>query len=213
MSPKSVRMTLIAVAAAIALAAGAWLGWRSAQGPDRPNVILISIDTLLADHLSCYGYPGEITPHIDLLAGEGVRFTNVTTAAPLTRPAHATMLTSLIPPVHGVRANEDRRLAEGNVTLAELLTDEGYLTGAVVGSSVLDAESGLAQGFDTYDAPRLERRGENVSQLAGQWLDRRAADGPFFLFVHYNDPHADYDPPADFAARWPDDPYAGEVAY
>ena len=222
MSPKSVRIVLIVVAAVIVLAAGGRVWWQSAQGPARPNVILISIDTLRADYLSCYGHPGEITPNVDRLAGDAVRFANVTTAVPLTLPAHATMMTGLIPPVHGVHKSQNHRLAEANVTLAELLKDQGYATGAVVSSFVLDHQFGLAQGFDTYDdsfpvspkgAVHSQRRGESTSQVANQWLDQRAEGDSFFLFVHYYDPHTDYDPPADFADQWPGDPYAAEVAY
>ena len=109
MPSRPVRITLIVVIATVALIAGAWLWWRSAQRPGRPHVVLISIDTLRADHLGCYGHPGPITPNIDRLAGDGVRFASVTTPAPLTLPGHATMLTGRIPPSHGVHKNSISR--------------------------------------------------------------------------------------------------------
>ena len=222
MSPKSTRIAVIVAAAVVALVAGAWLWLGLARRPARPNVILISIDTLRADHLGCYGHPGPITPNIDSLAEGSVRFSNVATSVPLTLPAHATMLTGLIPPIHGVHKNENYRLAESNVTLAELLQDRGYATGAVVSSFVLHNQFGLSQGFDSYDdafplspkgAIHSQRQGEVTSMLASKWLDQHASGESFFLFVHFYDPHTDYDPPADFADPWPGDPYAGEVAY
>ena len=221
MSKRSVIIGLVAVAVVLA-AAGGW--WWSRQGtePAGVHVVVISIDTLRADHLGCYGYAGEITPSLDRLAADSVRFANVTSPTPLTLPSHATMLTGMIPPVHGVHKNENYRLADANVTLAEILQARGYATGAVVSTVILGAQFGLAQGFETYEdeiaiSPQGgiagKRRGETTSRLAGEWLDRHADDENFFLFVHYYDPHTQYDPPEPFASDWPDSPYAGEVAY
>jgi arylsulfatase A-like enzyme len=186
-----------------------------------PRVVLISLDTCRADHLSCYGYGGETTPAIDAVAADGIVFENVVSPVPLTLPAHCTMLTGLLPPSHGVRDNRHYVLDDAVETLAERLRAAGMATGAVVGSIVIDAAHGLAQGFDTYDDdfrhPRqvlegLERRADEVSDIAIDWLTGHQ-DGPFFLFVHYYDPHRPYEAPARFASRFPESPYAAEIAY
>ncbi len=192
-------------------------------GGGRPNVILISLDTCRADYISCYGrYPG-ITPNIDTLAGEGFLFKNVVSPVPLTLPAHSSMLTGLIPPCHGVHDNINYRLSDENVTLAERLRQQGYKTAAIVGAFVLDAQFGLGQGFDSYDddlgtehrfmGGYAERPGGEVTRLAKEWLAKNQ-DEPFFLFLHYFDPHHPYNPPEPYASgAYADNPYAGEVAY
>ena len=114
------------------------------------NVILISMDTVRADYLSCYGCPGRITPNIDAVAAEGVLFENVVSPVPLTLPAHSSMFTGTIPPYHGVRDNFDYQLSESNITLAEILKDAGFKTGAVISAFVLDSKFGISQGFDDY---------------------------------------------------------------
>ncbi len=184
------------------------------------NVILISIDTCRADHLSSYGQPLELTPHIDRVAREGALFEQVISPVPITLPSHSSLMTGTIPPVHGVRDNTDYRLDDSMTTLAEIMKVNGFRTGAVVGAFVLDADFGLDQGFDSYDDRivgtegelYIERRGEEVSRLAGEWLTENR-ESKNFLFLHYFDPHADYRPPEPFAGRFPDSPYAGEVAY
>ncbi len=184
------------------------------------NVILISIDTLRADHLSSYGHPLELTPHIDRVAREGALFEQVISPVPITLPSHSSLMTGTIPPVHGVRDNTDYRLDDSMTTLAEILKEKGFRTGAVVGAFVLDSGFGLSQGFDSYDDRiagtegelYIERRGEEVSRLAGEWLTRNR-ESKNFLFLHYFDPHADYRSPEPFAGRFADNPYAGEVAY
>ncbi len=193
---------------------------RSAAEP--LNVLLISIDTCRADHLSCYGYHRKTTPNIDAIAGEGVLFANVITPVTNTLPAHCSMLTGTNPPYHGVHDNYNYQLPDSNVTLAETLRNQGYVTGGFVSSFVLDSQFGLDQGFDTYDddvdagsrpAPVLsERRAEAVNRPAIKWLEEHAADR-FFLFLHYYDPHAPYEPPQPFATEFSDDLYAGEIAY
>jgi len=131
------------------------------------------------------------------------------------------MRTRTIPPYHGVRDNLHHRLDDSQVTLAEILKGNGFATAAVIGTVVLDARFGLHQGFDSYhdrfDAAFesggiAQRRGEEVSRYALQWLDKRQGER-FFLFVHYYDPHDDYVPPEPFAASFPDSSYAGEIAY
>jgi arylsulfatase A-like enzyme/Flp pilus assembly protein TadD len=198
--------------------------WLPCCGPRQPqvrNVLLISIDTLRADHVSSYGFPRPTTPHIDALAREGVLFKNVHTPAPVTLPAHCSMLTGTLPPTHGVRDNLNKRLPDSSETLAELLKAKGLATGAVVSSFVLDRRFNLSQGFDSYDdrfqavhkiGDIAERKGDETTARAAEWLAAHAQK-PFFLFVHYYDPHEPYAPPAPFAEQWADDPYSGEVAF
>ncbi len=185
------------------------------------NVLLISIDTTRADFFGCTGRQGGITPHIDALAGEGILFENVISPVPETLPSHSTMMTGTNPIFHGVHRNENYRLGASSETLAERLREEGFTTGAVIGSFVLDKIFGLDQGFDTYN-DRFdegsssiginERRAEEVSREAVEWLAGKG-DRPFFLFLHYFDPHMTYDPPEPFASRFANSPYAGEIAY
>lgn len=186
-------------------------------------VLLVSIDTCRADYLGCYGYQGAITPHVDALAGESLLFAKVLSPVPITLPAHCSILTGCYPPGHGVHDNMTYRLAEGKTTLAEILKEQGYTTAAVTGAFVLDSQFGLSQGFTDYD-DRLEqsasagvadlnqRRAGEVTARAVQWIDQHHAE-PFFLFLHYYDPHVPYDPPAPFAERFADNLYAGEIAY
>ena len=188
-----------------------------------PNVILISIDTCRADRLSCYGHPGKTTPHIDALAEQAVLFSEVSSPVPMTLPAHASMLTGTIPPYHGVRHNDGYKVSAGNLTVAEILKERGYKTGAVIGAFVLDSQFGLDQGFDFYDdvfeekkenvhGGNVERRGEEVSRVAIRWLEENR-DERFFLFIHYYDPHLEYAAPPPYDSTYRDDPYTGEVAY
>jgi len=197
------------------------IGRRRSPGPDIRNVLLISIDTCRRDRLSCYGFDRPTTPNVDALAEDGVLFTHAVTPVPLTLPAHSSMLTGTNPPFHGVRDNEDYQLAALNVTLAETLKDQGLATGAVIGAFVLDSQFGLDQGFDWYQDRFdqslnlfgvAQRRGDEVTHQALQWMGEHRQE-PFFLFVHYFDPHVDYDPPEPFNSRLNDNPYAGEIAY
>ena len=185
------------------------------------NVVLISVDTCRADYLSCYGQAGRTTPNIDQIAGQGVIFKNVVTAAPMTLPAHCSMLTGTIPPYHGVHDNLDYRLNESEVTLAEILKEHGFVTGGIISASVLSSQFGIGQGFDTFNDRfekagmselMVERRGGQTTRLALDWLGQHK-DERFFLFLHYFDPHFDYEPPEPFASEFADNPYAGEIAY
>lgn len=115
------------------------------------NVLLISIDTCRADHLSCYGFNRKTTPNIDTLAKQGILFENTYTPLALTLPAHSSMMTGTYPPYHKVRDNMVYRLDESNLTLAEILKKNGYNTGAVVSSFILDSQFGLNQGFESYN--------------------------------------------------------------
>jgi len=211
---------LFAVAAV--LAGAKWFSRPAAQGTQEiRQVVLISIDTCRADYLSCYGQALRTTPNIDEMASEAVTFTKVYSPVPLTLPAHSSMLTGTIPPFHGVHSNRSSKLGLSNLTLAEILRDNGFKTAAVISSFVLDSRFGLDQGFDTYndtfDNPipgryKNERRAEETTRFACQWLDAHK-DQKFFLFVHYYDPHQEYHPPEPFATTFKDDLYAGEIAY
>jgi len=139
----------------------------------------------------------------------------------MTLPAHASMLTGTIPPYHGIRDNAGYKLDQSNITLAEVLDRNGYTTGAIISAFVMDSQFGLDQGFDYYndsfEKPLKEiygneRRGEEASRLAAEWLGRHE-NKRFFLFLHYFDPHTRYDPPEPFASRFQGNHYAGEIAY
>jgi len=182
----------------------------------RPNVLLITIDTLRADRVG-HG----LTPAIDGVAARGIRFTSARAAAPLTLPSHTSILTGLLPPQSGVRLNGVPLV--GKPTLGRLFHDAGYRTAAFVGAYVLDRRFGLSGGFDTYDdrIPRdpaagarleAERRGDLVAGAALEWLARSSTQ-PFFAWIHFYDPHAPYQPPAEFLAKAGGRAYDGEVAF
>ena len=177
------------------------------------NVVLITLDTTRADHLGCYGHPDNPTPNIDRLAAGGTRFAQCTAAAPSTLPSHATILTAVYPFVHGARDNVGYRLSAANATLAEVLRQMGYRTAAYVAAFVVNRDTGLDQGFDTYDdvGRRHERPADEVCDGALEWI-RRQADEKFFLWVHLFDPHAPYEPPPRFRTQFAN-PYVGEVAF
>jgi arylsulfatase A-like enzyme/Tfp pilus assembly protein PilF len=216
------RKCILPVFGLVIVAAGIWLFQRSSFGPEGiRNVLLISIDTCRADYLGCYGYQHKTTPNIDAIAKQSIVFENVISPIPLTLPAHASMLTGTIPPYHGVHDNFDYWLDDSHVTLAEILKGHGFATGAVVSAFVLDSKFGIKQGFDSYhhdfgEEPAggraKERKGQETSSLAVKWLEKHKADR-FFLFVHYYDPHRQYDPPEPFASQFADNLYAGEIAY
>lgn len=193
------------------------------------NVVLITLDTLRADHLRCYGYQGVETPTLDGLATEGVRFVDAVTSVPMTLPSHCTIFTGMYPPRHGVRDNGTYRLVASTETLAERLNSAGYATAAFVGSFVLDKRYGLDQGFDVYNdeststTPRPgmpsgvpERTGDAVVDSAIRWLDEYDAARPrrpFFMWVHLFDAHTPYEPPEPFKTRYATNPYDGEIAF
>ncbi|MGH0030359.1 MAG: sulfatase-like hydrolase/transferase [Myxococcota bacterium] len=189
--------------------------------PEPPNLVLVSIDTLRADHTQPYGYARETTPTLQRLADQGLVFEQAYSASASTGPSHATLFTGAHVLSHGLVKNGLDLIPE-NETLAETLGAAGYQTGAVVGSFVLDASFGFDQGFDRYDAEFrrkmggagvwkahkfeiFERRADEATDVAIEWLDTLAPDRPFFLFVHYYDPHAGYDPPGDWLTRFGDD--------
>jgi arylsulfatase A-like enzyme/Tfp pilus assembly protein PilF len=210
----------LAGAAAILL----WQFWPTAPLIVRTadqNVLLVTIDTLRADALGCYGGRAA-TPHLDELARGGVRFDFAHAHAVMTLPAHASILTGLYPFAHGVHDNSGYRLDPARRTLAARLRDHGFATAAFVGAFPLDSRFGLDQGFDLYD-DRLgeaqgpsdftipERRADQVVAAARAWLATQT--DRWFVWAHLFDPHAAYDPPPPFDSRYAGDPYHGEVAY
>ena len=194
----------------------------SAAESERPNLLLITLDTTRADRIGAYGYEAAQTQRLDALAQGGVRFDRAYAHVPLTLPSHASLLTGTFPPEHGIHDNGRVALGGELETLAELCSARGYRTGAFVAGIALDASFGLDRGFDVYDdsmssggpgAPVsqhrvLERPGSEVVDSALSWLND--GEGPFLAWVHFYDPHAAYEPPADFAMA---DPYDGEIAY
>jgi arylsulfatase A-like enzyme len=211
--------------------------------PSLPNVVIVTIDTLRADHCSAYGYERETTPHLDVLASEGALFEDAHAVSATTLPSHATLFTSLYPDEHGVLKNA-LVLPEDVRTMAEIMAGWGYATAAFVSSFVLDRRFGMAQGFALYDddfrgaefsspirtweGHRLEapydRRGRETTDRVLGWLRGRDPTRPFFLWVHYFDPHSPYDPPDAYRSRflsttdpgseqWVIDLYDGDVRY
>jgi len=234
------RILLVGAILAIA-GAGFWLVLRpardpaariarlwSARGVSKPNVILITLDTTRADHLGCYGYAGVKTPNIDALASRGVVFEQAATAAPLTLPAHCSIMTGTYPTYHGVRINGNTALSEEQTTLAELFAAQGYQTGAFIGAFVLDGRWGLKQGFQYYDdrfdlkkykhldLGAIQRPGNLIMDAALAWLETQRQK-PFFAWIHLYDPHIPYEPPepyrSEYGGRGPAGLYDGEIAF
>lgn len=188
----------------------------------RPNFVLVTLDTTRADAIGAYGERTDVTPHLDALARDGVRFDRAYSVTPLTIPAHSSIMTGLYPPRHGVRDNGDFFLGDDADTLAERLGRAGYRTGAAVAAEVTSHHWGFAQGFGTFlddmgatqrDRWRVARRGDAVVDDALGWLGAQSEAEPWFLWVHLFDPHTPYDAPVAFAAQFPNDPYRAEVAY
>jgi len=208
------------------LAAGASVAREPEPDKDsRPGVFLITIDTLRADHVHCYGYDQIRTPALDLLAEQGIRFTQAFTPSPITNSSHTSILTGLIPSSHGV-SDFGVPLAAKYPTLAELLTKGGYTTAAFIGAVILDSKNlapGLNRGFEFYDNfpevattksrwGRLERRGMEVEERAESWLNTHSA-GSHFVWLHFYDPHDPYEPPPPYSEVYKDRLYDGEIAY
>jgi arylsulfatase A-like enzyme/Flp pilus assembly protein TadD len=211
------------VAGAVASAGSARPDDPGAGPPSSPaSLLLLTLDTTRADALGSYG-ARLASPALDGLAARGTRFARAITASPLTLPAHCSLLTGLDPPAHGVRDNGAAALPPALPTLATVLARRGYATGAFVASRVLDRRFGLARGFSVYDdhmaAERVgekgypERDAAAVTTAALGWGGRLPPARPFFLWVHYYDPHAPYAPPGDWSGASAARRYAGEVAY
>jgi len=198
------------------------------RGVEKPNVVLITLDTTRADHLGCYGYARGSTPNIDSLARGGVLFAQAASPAPLTLPAHSSIMTGIYPTYHGVRVNGSTALGQSQTTLAEVLSEKGYKTGAFIAAFVLDGRWGLNQGFQTYDdrfdlkkykhidLGSVQRPGNEVMDAALAWLESHKQD-PFFAWIHLYDPHTPYEPPEPFLSehgqRGLAGLYDGEIAF
>ena len=224
------RLFAIGLLAVSALAAAppSKPGAKSAAKPAAPpqSLVLITLDTTRADHLGAWGWPHARTPHLDALARRGTRFVRCDTAAPITLPSHATILTGLYPPRHGVRDNGTFALPDRFDTVTELLAARGWDTAAVVSAIVLARRHNLSQGFRVYDDDL------GAGYTAGTEVSERQAEAtttaalaaagklkpPYFLWVHYFDPHEEYRPPTGFAdaanaATGPHRLYDGEISY
>ena len=206
----------LGIGIALGLAAGCATegpGGGAPPGAAPPSILLVTLDTTRADSVGFESAAAE-TPHLDRLAARGVRFAHAYATAPETLPSHASMLTGLYPPEHGVHVNADA-LAAGRPLLAERLRARGYATAAFVSGAPLGRRFGLARGFDHYDDDfgpgAAERPAAATADRALEWLGRVAA-GPVFLWVHFYDPHDPYDPPEPFRSRFRHDPYLGEIA-
>jgi arylsulfatase A-like enzyme len=187
-----------------------------------PSVLLVTFDTTRADRIGAYGHRAAQTPHMDALASRGLLFERAWAPAPMTLPSHTSMLTGVYPCAHGVHSNGVNKVAPQSVLVSEVLLERGYRTGAFVGSFVLDGKYGLDQGFEQYSAPlaaelsgssgnRVERPASEVVSEAMDWVLDVQPDEPFFLWVHFNDPHAPFAPPEPYRSSMAD-PYDAEIA-
>jgi arylsulfatase A-like enzyme/predicted Zn-dependent protease len=188
------------------------------------NFILITVDTLRADRISCYGFPRIKTPTIDNFAQQGIKFERCISQTPLTLPSHTSLLTGTYPTFHGVRDNGGFLVPQELTTLAEVFKNAGYQTAAFVAAYVLDSKWGLNQGFDLYydkfdlskyktiSLGNVQRRGDEVINEALAWLEDHHQQ-KFFTWIHLYDPHTPYDPPSPFKEEYPNHPYLGEIAY
>lgn len=203
--------------AALLVAAAMRAVWSGAGGP--PNVLLITVDTLRADHLHCYGQPLPASPNIDAFAARSVVFERAIAASGYTGPAHSSIMTARYPRRQSMGLSNGMLTLDGVETLAEALRQGGYDTAAFVSNGVLAARSGLNRGFVVYDdeLPSVERNRPNVfERLAPQTVERalawlgRPRTKPFFLWVHFQDPHGPYTPPAPYRDRFHVPAVAGE---
>ena len=219
---RPLRFTFIIVLAAVGTGLAAVGGWRYARAsaPVSGPIVLISIDTLRADHLPAYGYRNVKTPAIDALAADGVVFERAYSHAPQTLPAHAALLSGQLPFDTGVRDNVGFTVKPGERMLPQMLRERGFTTGGVVSAYVLRKETGIGQGFDFFDAEmppsspelsigQVQRDGGESEAIAEHWLDS-IGTARAFLFLHLYEPHKPYEPPERFKAYAP---YDGEIAY
>ncbi|MBI5184936.1 MAG: sulfatase [Nitrospinae bacterium] len=172
-----------------------------------PNIIIYLADALRADHIGCYGYEKMTSPHIDEFALDGILFENAVSQAGWTQPAVASIFTGLYPSSHRV-TNIKNALNENFTTMAELLKEKGYITGAFIKNPLVSQEVGFSQGFDTFRLVKHAER-ENLTQLAADWV-ANSGSSPFFLYVHALNPHEPYDPPKTFYEKFAVD-YSGKV--
>jgi arylsulfatase A-like enzyme len=188
------------LAGIVVLAASGVVLLRRGTRESRPDVLLVTIDTLRADRLGCYGAAAAASPRIDALAASGVVFDNAACPMPVTRPSHFSMLTGLYPRQHGT-VNNQGTLPESALTVAEIFAAAGYRTAAFVGVKLLGADSGVGQGFERLEGPPgVSWTADAVASRAMRWVTSSPeAREPFFLWVHLFDPHMPYAPPAEFA--------------
>ena len=216
----SVRSLFVAVALA---AAGLSFTLDARRQAPRPNLLLITLDTVRADRLGAYGYGRASTPNLDELSRSGIRFDDATSQSPLTGPAHAALLSGLYPGRLGIRNNASRPVPDETLMLAEAFAASGYRTGAFIGAFVVDRAYGFGQGFEVFDAnfenfrqevkSSVERRAADVIDPAIAWVGRGEASRPFFAWVHLYDAHTPYAPPEPFRSKFKVQPYDGEIAY
>ncbi len=202
------------------------------QPQPRWNVLLVTFDTTRADFIGAYGKEDASTPTLDGMAANGTLFERAMSSNPVTQPSHSTILTGTYPLAHGVRDNGLFKLPEASETLAEILRANGYRTGAAIGGFPLVRSFGLDQGFDFYDdhltAVRQDHRGRPAARARNTWYDERPAshvndailpwlrepgDRPFFVWLHYWDPHHPHIAPPPYGQQFEHDPYQGEIAY
>lgn len=186
-------------------------------------VVLVSIDTLRADHLPAYGYRGVETPALDAFRKDSILFENAFAHVPLTLPSHASIFTGLLPFQHGVRDNIGYRLSRKHGTLATFLRARGYRTGGAVSAFVLDRSTEIGEGFDFYEdgvearavgqaIGEVQRAGAETEALLERWVEEQPVASPLFLFLHIYEPHTPYAPPEPFKSRYASRPYDGEIA-
>lgn len=225
MATSSAKRRLFIIVCLCLLPTSGYFVFRNSGAP-RPNVLVITVDTLRADHLGSYGYKMASTPNIDALAAEGVLYRNAVCSAPITLPSHCSIMTGLYPPAHGVRDNGTFALGDDAVTLADRLKAEGYETQAFVSALVLDRRYNLSKGFDGYDdnlwaedAPKLfmirKRPGNKTIDRVTDWIEKwsgREERKPFFVWVHLFDPHQPYNAPTWARALAPT-PYDAEITF
>jgi arylsulfatase A-like enzyme/tetratricopeptide (TPR) repeat protein len=195
----------------------------ASPGEDRPSLVFVTLDTTRSDYVGRLEAGKPLTPNLDRLARGGVRFNRALTASPLTLPAHCSLMTGANPPAHGVRDNGASALPADLPTLASALSSKGYTTAAFVASRVLDHRFGLDRGFALYDDAMTaeevgeqgypERRAAAVTDAALAWAKGASPSKPFFLWIHYYDAHAPYDPPGDWKGAASERRYGGEIAY
>jgi arylsulfatase A-like enzyme len=175
---------------------------------ERPNVLLIVVDTLRADHLGAYGYPLDTSPNLDRFAAENLKFNYAISAAPWTSPSMASIFSGFYPTAHGVTQHvdglrmPDDALSDDFVTLAEVLKDAGYSTSGISANTWVSIQRGYAQGFDHFATILRSRRARDVTKLAVQQLNALAPDPPFFLYLHYMDPHPPLNPAPNVFERF-----------
>ncbi len=196
----------------------------SLKGTEDFNYLIITVDTLRADRIGCYGFSGVQTPTMDMWASKGIKFEKCIAQTPLTLPSHASLMTGTHPLFHGVRDNGGFLVPQELTTLAEAMKQYNYKTSAFVASYVLDSKWGLNQGFDHYfdkfdlskyksiSLGNIQRRGDEVVKEVIPWLEKNRQH-KFFTWVHLYDPHTPYDPPSPYREMYPKRPYVGEIAY